>query len=68
MTNILIKTKGMHCQSCETLIKDALQEMGGVNFAEADFKKGTVKVSFNESKIGPVLIKEIIKKEGYRVD
>ena len=68
MTNIKIKTKGMHCPSCEMLVKDALQELDGIRETKADHKKGIVEVEFDSSRADFELIKHIIEKEGYKVE
>lgn len=68
MAKIEIKTKGMHCPSCETLVVDELQETDGVSKAEADFKTGTVSVEFDESKLDVKKIKLMIEKEGYKTE
>lgn len=62
------KVKGMHCNSCEMLIKDALEETDGVNSASASFSKGFVNVEFDQSKIDEKSIKKIIADEGFGVD
>ena len=67
MKNITIKIKGMHCQSCEMLIKDALEEQEGVKSSEISNKNGTAKITFDESKISEAQLKSILKKEGYEV-
>jgi|TARA_B100002003_G_C13938381_1_gene455533 copper chaperone CopZ len=67
MTNIEIKTTGMHCPSCEMLVKDSLEDEEGVNKANANFKSGIIEVDFDESKTNLNKIKEIIKKEGYKI-
>ena len=59
--------KGMHCKSCEMLIKDALTESKGVRSATADHKAGKVVVEFNEKESSESTLKAIIKKEGYKV-
>lgn len=59
--------KGMHCKSCEMLIKDSLGEAEGVRKAEASHAKGFVKVDFDETKISEDKIRSMIKKEGYEV-
>ncbi|HLC96175.1 MAG TPA: heavy-metal-associated domain-containing protein [Candidatus Nanoarchaeia archaeon] len=58
---------GMHCPSCEILITDSLMETPGVANAAASEKAGTVDVEFDEKKVNESKIKDIIKKEGYRV-
>jgi len=62
---MIIKTKGMHCHSCEILLQDALEEINGVEKAKADYKTGIVEVEFDENKVTKDKIIEIIKSEGY---
>lgn len=68
MTKVKIKTKGMHCASCEMLIQDALGELDGVARAEASHESGIVNVEFDESKIDVGKIKTVIGNEGYKVE
>ena len=63
----MFKVKGMHCPSCEMLLKDSLGEADGVKNAEASYAKGTVNVEFDETMISEHRIRDIIKKEGYEV-
>ncbi len=67
MTNIKIKTKGMHCQSCEALLNDSLEALDGVDRSEASHKSGIVSVDFDEAKVSEKSILEIIKLEGYDI-
>lgn len=67
MANIKIKTKGMHCSSCEMLVKDALEELDGVSTANADHKSGVISVDFDDNKVNEKDILEIIKLEGYEI-
>jgi copper chaperone CopZ len=62
-----LNVAGMHCKSCEMLIKDVLEEQKGVRSVHASFKEGTVKVSYNEQVISDSAIKTFIKNEGYKV-
>ncbi|PIU62498.1 hypothetical protein COZ55_01685 [archaeon CG_4_8_14_3_um_filter_38_5] len=55
---------GIHCRSCEELIKDALLK-AGIN--KIDFKGNKATLFFDEKKTGFSRIKRIIKKEGYDV-
>lgn len=59
------KVKGMHCKSCEILIKDALEELSGIKEITISHKTGILKVSFDESQLSKEKIIDIIKKEGY---
>lgn len=56
--------EGMHCKSCELLIKDSLKEIG---VEKVFFESGKVKVFFEESKIKLQQVKETIRNEGYKV-
>jgi Cu+-exporting ATPase len=62
---ISIKTKGMHCVSCERLIKDALLELNGVKNAKADYPKEITFVEFDSSKTNLSKIMKAIKDAGY---
>jgi len=59
--------KGMHCKSCEMILKDSIGELNGVSGVSASAANGKVKVSFDEKKTTDTEIKNIIKKEGYAV-
>tara|TARA_Y100000310_G_scaffold321029_1_gene378110 strand:- start:5812 stop:6015 length:204 start_codon:yes stop_codon:yes gene_type:complete len=67
MVKIEIKTKGMHCTSCEILVKDSLME-AGVDKVEASYKSGIISVDFDENKISKEDIIKIIKLEGYEIE
>jgi Cu+-exporting ATPase len=58
---------GMHCPSCEMLIKDLLEELNGVRSAAASLKTGKVVVEFDETKISNVAIKKVIRGMDYAV-
>ncbi len=60
-----LSIKGMHCNSCTVLIKDALQETEGVKEAVVDLKKSKATINFDEIKITVDKLIEAIKKEGY---
>jgi copper chaperone CopZ len=64
MKTVKFKVGGMRCRSCEMLIVDALVDMG-VKSAQADHKKGTVLVAFDEKNVGTKEIRKAILKEGY---
>ncbi len=66
MMEKMIKIKGMHCRSCEMLLKDSISEISGVEVLSADSRKGAVTVRYDQDKTLDS-IHETIKKEGYRV-
>ena len=67
MKKITLNVKGMHCSSCEVLLKDILGDEAGVANAQISVAKGTAVVEFDENKITEDKIKDIIRKEGYGV-
>lgn len=60
------KVEGMHCRSCEKLLIDVLSEIKGLIKAEADFRKGTVKISISDQSAIEGA-RDAIIKEGYGV-
>lgn len=60
------KVTGMHCGSCEMLVKEDLEEIG-VKVKEVSHKKGIVTVDFDDKKINESKIKTTIESEGYKV-
>ena len=64
-----LKIHGMHCASCEVLLKDSLGELPGVNTntLKISAAKGEASIEFDEKQTKLDAIKEIIRKEGYKV-
>ena len=60
-----LKVKGMHCKSCEMLIKDSVEDIAGVKDVMADNKSGKVRVNHDSADISN--IKKTIEAEGYEV-
>jgi len=64
MTTLTVK--GMHCNSCVTLIQDSLEELGATNVKiELNEKKQVGKVFFEYKDMKKAV--EVIEKEGYKV-
>ena len=68
MKTIKLKVNGLHCSSCEVLIKDALEESEGVKKADISMKNKSAEIQFDENKIDKQKLKAIIEKEGYEVE
>jgi copper chaperone len=66
MTNTTIQTEGMHCNGCEMNAQESVTELDGVKKVKADFKKGVVKVEFDEKKTSLNKIKAKIVEAGYK--
>jgi len=65
---ITLKTKGMHCASCEKLIEGPVRAIGGVKRVESDYGTETTEIVYEDAETGPGAIMEAIEKEGYRVE
>jgi copper chaperone len=65
MKKLKLAVTGMHCPSCEMLIKDSLEDMGVI--VKASWKAGSVEVGYDEDKVRLDDIKKAIRKEGYDV-
>ena len=66
MNKINLVIKGMHCKSCEMLIKDELIE-AGVKDCIIDHKSGRAAIIFDKSKLDLKQIKSVIESNGYKV-
>jgi copper ion binding protein len=62
-----LNVKGMHCKSCEMLIKDSLSEIDGVKNVDVSLTKNTVTIDYDEKKVKDNMIKKVIETEGYQV-
>ena len=61
-----LKVNGMHCKSCEILIKDSLNYIDVE--AEADHKTGIININFDEKIVSLDKIKKIVKECGYNTE
>ena len=65
MVEIVIKTKGMHCVSCERIIKDAILSVNGVKDVKVDYTTEKTIVDYDPAKTNVKNIMETIKNVGY---
>ena len=65
MKNLTLEVEGMSCQHCVNTIEGALKEIGVKG--KVDLINNTVDVSFDESHVTIVQIKETIEEQGYDV-
>ena len=66
MTKITIPIKGLHCRSCETLVKEKLEEVAGVKRAEVSVKKAEAHIELDRT-VEQESLEQAIKDAGYRV-
>jgi Cu+-exporting ATPase len=62
---IELKTKGMHCVSCENRIKEAILSLNGVKDAKVDYVTEKATIEFDPSKTDVKSIMKTIKDVGY---
>jgi copper chaperone len=62
-----LNVKGMSCSHCVNAIEKALKELGGVESINVDLKGGKVTVSYNDTAIDLVKVKNVIEDAGYDV-
>ncbi len=66
--NISFEVKGMHCASCETLIKEELSDVPGVTDVQVDHKTGAGSLVLETLTTSPDDVKEAISKSGYQAN
>lgn len=67
MENIKLKVNGMHCNGCESRIKNSLESIKGIKKVKASHEKGTVDILLDTSKVDLNDIKENIEDIGFEV-
>ncbi len=60
-----IKTKGMHCPSCEKIIENAALSVDGVKSTKSNFASEETEIEFDENITNLDKISNAIKKKGY---
>jgi len=68
MTEKTFNVADMSCGHCKAAVEGGLKELPGVERANADVTKGTVEVSYEESKVGTEQLKSAIEEAGYSVE
>lgn len=63
--NKTIKIEGMSCEKCVAHVKDALEEVSGIEKVTVDLKEGKAIIEGND--VSDEVIKEVIEDEGYDV-
>ncbi|ABL66098.1 heavy-metal-associated domain-containing protein [Chlorobium phaeobacteroides] len=59
---------GMRCSNCELLVKEALEELDGVERACPSHKTGTVAVEYNSEKVSVAALRAVIEQQGFSVN
>ncbi len=67
MAEINLKVKGMMCGGCENRVKNALEDIEGIEKVTADHVSGNVNVVCSDS-VEKSIIEETIEDIGYEID
>lgn len=65
MKNLTFTVKGMHCSSCEKIIKMDLEDLQGITNIQIDHKTGKGSLKFDPNLISQDKIMEVINNTGY---
>lgn len=58
------KVSGMKCPNCTAKVENALATVAGVELASAHLPEGTVTVSYDETLVSPVMLKDAVDALG----
>lgn len=61
-----LNISGMHCVSCETLIRDELADVGGVRVQTIDYKSGKAQLLVEPEKVRLEKLIEAVNRAGYQ--
>ena len=67
MTEKTFNVPDMSCGHCKAAVEGELNRLPGVERANADIEKGTIEVTYDESRVGLVQLKGAIEEAGYTV-
>jgi len=67
MVSKKLTVKGMHCKSCEILLKEELEEIPGVKEATPNYKEEFIFIDFDGNPKTLERIRKKIKEEGYEL-
>lgn len=67
MTETNLNVPDMSCAHCKTTVEGSLNAIEGVERSNADFEKGVVGVSYDETRVKPEDLELAIQSAGYKV-
>ena len=67
MTDKTLNVTGMSCGHCKAAVESELNKLSGVKRANADVERGTVEVSYDETKVTTADLEGAIEEAGYTV-
>ena len=67
MTETNLKVLDMSCAHCKAAVEGSLNAIEGVEHSDADFEKGVVGVSYDETRVKPEDLERAVQSAGYTV-
>jgi copper chaperone len=67
LTEATFNVPEMSCGHCKAAVERELNRLSGVEYSNADFEKGTVEVSYDESRMTTGKLKDAIEEAGYSI-
>jgi len=67
VNNLTLNVKGMTCESCNLHVEHTLAQLPGYITAKADYKTGTVKVEYDNTKSSEKDVKDAVNSTGYKI-
>ena len=61
----VLRVPDMSCGHCELSVQEALDELDGVEGANADHTKGEVELTYDASRVTDEVLREAIEEAGY---
>jgi copper chaperone len=68
MATATLKVTGMTCGHCVKAVTEALQSQNGVSRAEVDLTAGRAQVEYDESRVTPRELANVVTEEGYAAE
>jgi copper chaperone len=65
MIETTLNVEGMSCAHCKAAVEEELNGLEGVERSNADVESGTVKVIYDESRVGTADLKGAVEEAGY---
>lgn len=68
MVKKTFRVTGMHCSNCAMRIEGLEDELEGVVSVRANYPKSLVEIEFDETRVGPAKIFEVVERMGYALE
>ena len=67
MTEATLNVEGMSCGHCKAAVEGELGKLAGVEYSDADFERGIVRVRYDEGKVSTDDLRDAVEEAGYTV-